>query len=147
MSPATQLLSKPVEGKRIPETTLVYFRTRNRMRAFSAVHQEYEASGIDQKELGKRLGKSKSRISRLLGAPGNWTHDTSSDLLYAISGSEFEYTVGHPFDRPPRNAKGPEWIQSTPILHKGEGIAASGSSTTSMTITTASGEVVTTTYG
>jgi hypothetical protein len=110
MSQATSMLSKPIPGQRVPESTFAYFRTRNRMRVFSLVHEEFEKSGIDQAELATRLGKSRTRVCRLLGSPGNWEHDTTSDLLFAISGGEVEYGIGHPFSRAPRNQRAPEWL-------------------------------------
>jgi len=61
------------------------------MHVFSLVHAELERSGLNQAKLARRLGISESWVSRLLGAPGNWMHDTVSDLLYAISGSEIAY--------------------------------------------------------
>ncbi|MDQ0558669.1 hypothetical protein QO004_000444 [Rhizobium mesoamericanum] len=37
--------------------------------------------------LAARLGKDPAQISRLLGAPGNWTIDTVAELLFAVDGS------------------------------------------------------------
>jgi len=45
-------------------------------------------SGLTKAALARRLGKSPDRISRLLGAPGNWTIETVSELLLGIAGEE-----------------------------------------------------------
>ena len=96
--------------ERIPEPLLEYFRTRNRMNLFAAVLTEFRNSGLTQAELAARLGRGPDRISRLLGAPGNWTLDTVSDLLLAISGATPDWTMDHPALAPPRNQDGPDWL-------------------------------------
>ena len=105
------MLRKPESGQRVPEATFAYFRTRNKMRAFSLVHDELERSGLSQSELAIRTGKSRTRICRLLGSPGNWTHDTESDLLFAISGAELQRTVSYPLEKPPSNQRKPAWLE------------------------------------
>ena len=114
-SPTTTTLLNPEPGRRVPEATLAYFRTRNKMRAFSLVHDELERSGISQAELAVRMGKSRTRICRLLGSPGNWTHDTESDLLFAISGAEIQRTASYPLDKPHRNQRRPEWLETAVV--------------------------------
>jgi hypothetical protein len=95
-SRTTSRLSKPEGRKRVPESTLVYVRARNRMRAFTAVLKEFDASGISQSELAARLGKSTSRVCKWLGAPGNWELDTISDLVFALTGGAITFTVALP---------------------------------------------------
>ena len=111
-SPQGLTLSKPAGDDPIPETTLEYFRSRNKMRAFSCVHDEFERSGITQAIIAARLSKGQDRVSRLLGAPGNWTLNTLSELMLAISGAEPEYGVSRPFETAPRNQRKPEWLES-----------------------------------
>ncbi len=106
----TFVLSEPTGRDLIPAGVLEYFQTRNRMRLFTLVQHEFEESGITKAELADRLGKGADRISHLLGAPGNWTIDTASDLLFAISGAEIDYRVTHPLRRSPRNMTAPEWL-------------------------------------
>src|SRR5208282_4731873 len=96
-----------------PETTFDYIRTRNRMNIFSIVQKEFRKSGISQVELAARMGKRADRVCRLLGAPGNWTADTASDLVFAISGGVVAYSVSYPLDAPPRNRVKPEWSEPT----------------------------------
>jgi hypothetical protein len=109
-SRTTPRLSKPIDSEPIPPGTLQYMRTRNRMRIFNLVHKELKRSGITRAQLAKRMGRGLDRISHLLGAPGNWTLDTASDLLFAISGAEIGYQPAYPLDRPPRNRTRPEWL-------------------------------------
>jgi len=85
-------------------------QTRNRMRAFNLVHAELEKSGLTKAELADRTGKGADRIAHLLGAPGNWTLDTISSLLYAISGAEIDYHISYPIDQKPRNQNHPSWL-------------------------------------
>jgi hypothetical protein len=56
------------------------------------------------------MGKRAEQVNRLLGAPGNWTLDTVSDLLFSISGAEVVYGVQYPLKEPPRNFRQPEWL-------------------------------------
>src|SRR6266850_1150188 len=97
-------LSKPVEGEPLRGPTLVYFRARHRMKLYSLVLGEFKKSGISQAELCRRLRKGPAQISRLLGGPGNWSLDTVSDLLFAISGAEPAYELRYPLDKPGRAA-------------------------------------------
>ncbi len=70
-----------------------YLRTRNRLRLHSIVLQEFKRANISKAELARRMGKAPEIVTRLLGAPGNWTLDTVSDLLFAICNSELKYEV------------------------------------------------------
>ncbi len=90
------LLFEPSGADRVPEETFGYFRTRNKHRVYSLVIGEFKRSGISQADLARRLGKGTDIVCRWLGSPGNWTLDTLSDLLFAISGAEPDYAVRHP---------------------------------------------------
>lgn len=102
--------SRPVHGEPVNPGEFSYWRTRNRMHVFELVLKEFEKSDLSQVELATRMGKGADRICRLLGAPGNWTLDTVSDLLYAISAAEVKYDVAYPLDKPKRNLTRPEWL-------------------------------------
>lgn len=69
------------------------------MRMFDIVHAEFKRSGISQAELAARMRKDPGQLNRLLGAPGNWTQDTSSDLLWAISGARLVYALEYPMQK------------------------------------------------
>lgn len=100
-SHTTSELCKPASGTAISPAALSYFRTRNRMHVFSLVQKEFHRIGITQAELALRLGKGADRVCRLLGAPGNWTLDTVSDLLFAISAAEVKYDLAYPLGTQP----------------------------------------------
>lgn len=67
-----------------------YARTATRLMIAGAVWDLWERlrreQGVDQQWLAGRLNKNKSRVSRLLKGPGNWTIDTVADLLEAMEG-------------------------------------------------------------
>jgi hypothetical protein len=107
------MLSNPSGDEPIPAGTLAYFQGRNRTRIYEAVLQEFLRSDISRATLARRMGKRAEQVSRLLGAPGNWTLDTVSDLLFAISGAEPVYGVQHPLKEPSRNYWQPEWLATS----------------------------------
>lgn len=64
-----------------------YYRARLRSRVHQLVLGQYrklEEKGLTRAELARRLHKRPEVITRLLGAPGNWTLDTISDLLLGM---------------------------------------------------------------
>jgi hypothetical protein len=91
-------LSEPSGRAKIPGPTLAYFRTRTRMRMFTLVRRELRKSGLTKAVLAQRLGKGADQINHWLATPQNWTLDTLSDFLFAISGAELDNTVSHPFE-------------------------------------------------
>lgn len=103
-------LSRPVGSCGVPSDTLAYFRERQRNRIYDSVLREFLRSKISKADLARRMGKRPEVVTRLLGAPGNWTLDTVSDLMFAISGSEFEFRVVYPLSAPPRNDTAPDWL-------------------------------------
>jgi hypothetical protein len=102
-SPQTFTLSKPVGNDPVPAGTLGYFRARNKYKVYGLVLQEFKKSGISQADLARRLRKAPEVVCRLLGSPGNWTLDTVSDFLFAISAAEPKYDLAYPLDKPARN--------------------------------------------
>jgi hypothetical protein len=118
-SQPTYTLYKPTADNRVPDTTLVYFRERNRLRVFELVLSEFVSSGIPQACLARRTGRRPEVVNRILSAPGNLTLDTVSDFLFAISGAEPSYGVQYPLDRPPRNYNEPDWLSHTETRTEG----------------------------
>lgn len=121
----TSDLYNPRDGERVPSTTLTYLRTRNKMKLFNLVVEEFERSGISQAELAARLGKGPDRISRLLGAPGNWEADTISDLLFAISGAVLKYELSYPLKMPrqhPQESEGHDTAGEQPPIDVAQAI-------------------------
>lgn len=70
--------------ERLSRKQIGYYRARLRNRFHQLVLKKYEASGISRAEMARRLYKRPEVITRLLGAPGNWTLDTYSDLLLSM---------------------------------------------------------------
>lgn len=109
-SQPTYTLSEPSGDNRVPDTTLVYFRERNRLRVFELVLREFINSGITQACLGRRTGRRPEVVNRILSTPGNLTLDTVSDFLFAISGAEPTYGVQYPLNSAARNYREPDWL-------------------------------------
>jgi hypothetical protein len=107
-------------------------QARNRFRVHELVLEEFQRSGVSQADLARRLGKKPEVVCRWLGAPGNWTLDTISDLLFAISGAEAGYTITYPCDMPKRNHNSPHWLMeqlSVPV-RAGTAPASAGTKST-----------------
>ena len=78
-------------GDPIPHRTLAYLQERTRNQLFELVLAKFieaGAKGLTQAKLARRIHRSRQNVSGLLGAPGNWTIDTVSDLLAGIAGEE-----------------------------------------------------------
>lgn len=84
------------KGRTIPLAIMGYFRGRLQNRLYDLVVREFlkqEAEGrLTKAEVARRIGRRPEVISRWLGAPGNWTLDTVSDLMLAM-GAELEFSV------------------------------------------------------
>jgi hypothetical protein len=78
--------------------------------------KEFRNSGLSQADLARRLGKRPDVVCRLLGGPGNWTLDTMSDLLFAISGAAPTFNVEYPLNNPQRNQIGPVWLHEDVVV-------------------------------
>jgi hypothetical protein len=87
----------------VPAGTLGYFRARNKQNVYGLVVKEFKKSGLSQADLARRLRKAPEVVCRLLGSPGNWTLDTVSDFLFAISAAEPKYDLIYPLDKAARN--------------------------------------------
>jgi hypothetical protein len=81
-------LSEIVSGAPIPPEKLGYFRGRLSNRFHELVldlFDELERAGkITRAALARRIGKAPEQVTRWLGAPGNWTLDTVSDLFLGM---------------------------------------------------------------
>lgn len=112
-SQETSFLSEILEGDKIPAGKLAYFRQRLRNAFYDLVISEFmrqeDESGLTQAELARRIGKRPEVVNRLLGSPGNWTTDTSSDLLLGM-GVEPKLSVSRLALMSPRNFDQPEWL-------------------------------------
>jgi hypothetical protein len=90
-------LTEILQGERIPVGKLEYFRARLQSRLHQLVLAEFlrqEDRGLHQAELARRIGRKPEVVNRLLGAPGNWTLNTVSDLLLGM-GVEPELSIEH----------------------------------------------------
>lgn len=85
-------LQEIVSGEPIPKGKLAYFRGRLKYRLYNLVIEKFadmeKSQGLTKAELARRIGCKPEQITRRLGAPGNWTLDTVSDLLLGIAGEE-----------------------------------------------------------
>lgn len=81
-------LSEIVSGETIPPDKLGYFRGRLSNKFHELVldlFDELERAGkITRASLARRIGKAPEQVTRWLGAPGNWTLDTASDLFLGM---------------------------------------------------------------
>lgn len=86
--------------------TLAYLCERVRNDFYDYVMSRFrdeEASGLTKTDLARRIGKTPDRISHILGAPGNWTLDTVTELLIAICKEELTPHSRPYIGRPRRN--------------------------------------------
>lgn len=72
----------------IPAGTQAYVTQRAKNAFYDYVLERFLVSGISRSDLARRLGKEPARVTRLLSNPGNWTIETISELLAAISAEE-----------------------------------------------------------
>ena len=70
---------------------------------------ERESEGFTRADLARRINYDPARISRLLGAPGNWTMETVSTLLAGIAAEELVLSSKSLLAQP-RNFRGEEWL-------------------------------------
>jgi hypothetical protein len=117
----TSFLSEISRGEPIPIGKLSYFRERFRDRLYELVVSEFlkkeRAGELTRADLARRIGRKPEQITRWLGAPGNWTIETVSDLLLAISKSELSFELAPLENRAPRNYDGPDWMRDTRLTN------------------------------
>jgi hypothetical protein len=88
------LLAEILDGSSpIPIEKLAYFRRRLRLHLHELVLEKfYQQETMTKADLARRIDRRPEVINRWLGAPGNWTLDTVSDLLIAMA-SEPEFAA------------------------------------------------------
>ncbi|MCY4151978.1 MAG: hypothetical protein OXE94_07055 [Aestuariivita sp.] len=110
------LLSEVFNGDEIPLETLSYFRERFRDHLYDLVIEEFEKKyqngDLTRADIAKQIGRRPEQITRWLGAPGNWTLETVSDLLLAITKSEPVVSLLPLEGRSPRNYQGQDDLTS-----------------------------------
>jgi len=88
MSQKPSFLTEILEGDVIPVGKLAYFRTQLRYDLHEVVVREFlhqqDKGELTQADLARRIHRKPSQVSKLLGAPGNWTINTVSDLLLGM---------------------------------------------------------------
>ncbi|WP_157790676.1 hypothetical protein [Agrobacterium albertimagni] len=87
MSQNTSMLARPEGDSEISRRAIAYASESARQELYDLVVRNCVESGVTKATLAKRLNKDPAQVSRLLGAPGNWTIDTVAELLFAIDGS------------------------------------------------------------
>lgn len=116
----TRFLSEIRSGEPIPEGKLAYLRERTKNRIYNYILQRFldrqREEDFTRADLARRIGRRPEVITRLLGAPGNWTIDTVSDLLVGICAEELEPYSTSLSGRSPRNFRGDEWLSERRTL-------------------------------
>jgi hypothetical protein len=113
-SPTTPFLSEILNGETIPLGKLAYFRQRLLNRFYDLILGEFlkqEQSGLTKAEVARRIGRRPEQVTRWLGAPGNWTLETVSDLSLAISKAEPEASLITLKNLSSRNFQQPDWLK------------------------------------
>jgi hypothetical protein len=115
-SQTTPFLSEILNGQTIPLGKLAYFRQRLLNRFYDLILGEFlkqEQRGLTKAEVARRIGRRPEQVTRWLGAPGNWTLETVSDLSLAISKAEPEVELITLENLPPRNFERPDWLDAS----------------------------------
>lgn len=90
--------------------TKYFFRQRQQNRLYDvvvgAVEEAAARDGVRKKDIANTLGVPPSQVTRWLSGPGNWTSDTTSDLLFSV-GAELDFHVVRFCDRAKGNAYHP----------------------------------------
>ena len=73
-----------------------YFQQRNQNRIYEIMVKFIETycvtNQVRKRDLAQAIGVSPSQLSHWLAGPANWTIDTVSDLLFAVS-AEMDYAI------------------------------------------------------
>lgn len=85
-------------------------------------HEAAERDGLTKAKLAKRLGIAPARVTRILGAPGNWTLDTVSGLLVGICREELQPRSESYLGHAPRNLKSTDLLSSLPSTQQLAGV-------------------------
>lgn len=79
-------------------------------------HEAADKENLSKAQLARRLNLGPDRISKILGAPGNWTLDTISELLVGICREELVPNSASYLDRAPRNYRADTFFSSLPSM-------------------------------
>tara|TARA_R110000787_G_scaffold16251_2_gene49508 strand:- start:95 stop:589 length:495 start_codon:yes stop_codon:yes gene_type:complete len=77
-------------------------------------HEAANEENLTKAQLAKRLGLGPDRISKILGAPGNWTLDTIAELLVGICREELVPNSKPYLTRVPGNFQMEDFLSSLP---------------------------------
>ncbi|OMQ42074.1 hypothetical protein BKP54_25375 [Ensifer sp. 1H6] len=105
MSQNTSILARPTGDEKVSKRAIGYASESAREELFDLVLRNCVESGVTKATLARRLDKDPAQITRLLGAPGNWTIDTVAELLFAIDGSLLSASSFQPLDEPVGNMR------------------------------------------
>ena len=100
----------------ISERVFGYVSESARDAMYDLVVQAYIESGVTKAALARRMKKDPGQVSRLLGAPGNWTIDTCAELLHAIDGSFLKVARHWPQNEPISNNRSASCLSDTDYL-------------------------------
>jgi transcriptional regulator with XRE-family HTH domain len=78
-------LSDVVEARTLPESAFVYFRGKLQNDVHVLILKAFLRSGLTQKQLAKRTGKSASVVNRWIGATGNWELNSVAEFLAGMN--------------------------------------------------------------
>ena len=97
-------------------------RTRNNLYSFiiGKFVEANESRGLTNAKLARRIGYDPARLSRVLGAPGNWTIKTVSDLLAGIAAEELDPASSSLIGHAPRNYRGQDVAPDTSASYASE---------------------------
>jgi transcriptional regulator with XRE-family HTH domain len=109
-SRSASALRKPSGDEVISPGTFAYLRAQSQASVYDLVLAELARSGITKATLARRLGLSPAGVSKLLQGPRNWTVDTVTDLLFAISGGMISWSVDRSLDQPATESHLPDWL-------------------------------------
>lgn len=116
MSAKTSFLSEILNDEDIPLGKIAYFRERFRDHLYELVVSEYlkREGELKKADIARRIHRKPEQITRWLGAPGNWTIETVSDLLLAIAKAEPSVSLRPLANNQLRNFTNPEWMADVP---------------------------------
>jgi hypothetical protein len=77
-----------LDKEEISPSVIAYFRERLRNRLHQLAMQRFrvleDSCRFTKAQLARRIGREPAQVNRWLGASGNWTLDTASDLLLGM---------------------------------------------------------------
>jgi predicted XRE-type DNA-binding protein len=84
------ILTDILEQEPIASEKIDYLEARAKLRLHNFILRQFaiaeDARLLDQAQIARRLGQTRSRISQLMGVPGNWTIESVTKLAAAIGG-------------------------------------------------------------